>query len=285
MGKPEPPNLGPNAAAVSVAADAGRARGAGAAVDVKGVWFGYDATPALEEVNLQIERGDFVCLVGPNGGGKTTLLRLMLGLLRPSKGTIRVLGETPERGRRNIGYMPQRTQLDPQFPVTVRDVVLMGRLGRGWQLGPFGRADRFAALRALETVQLADRARSSFAALSGGQRQRVLIARALACEPQILMLDEPSANLDPRVQDELYDLLLELNKHLTVIIVSHDVGFVSNYVRSIVCVNRQVETHASGQLSPELMRELYGHGVQQVHHHHHEHDHGHDHDHGSHRHP
>jgi zinc transport system ATP-binding protein len=250
------------------------------AIDIRGLTFGYDETPVLEDVDLSIRVGDFVSLVGPNGGGKTTLLRLILGLLAPQRGTIRVLGCAPQDARRRIGYMPQRVQLDPQFPVTVSDVVLMGRLGRGPRIGPFGAADRAAALAALQEVRLADRARSAFSSLSGGQRQRVLIARALACDPEILMLDEPTANLDPRVQDDLYELLRELNQRLTVIIVSHDVGFVSRYVKNVVCVNRHVEIHPSEKLSPEIMRTLYGHDVQEVHHRHeHDDDHVHPHPH------
>ena len=143
--------------------------------------FSYPQTPVLEEVTLTIPRGDFVCVVGPNGGGKTTLLRLILGLLEPSAGTLRVFGRPPAEVRRRIGYMPQRAQLDPQFPMRVSDVVLMGRLGSG-RLGPFSRAEKAKAAAALAEAGLAEYAKRSFSALSGGQRQRVLIARALACE-------------------------------------------------------------------------------------------------------
>ena len=247
-------------------------------IEMSGVWFGYDATPVVEDVNLTIARGDFACLVGRNGGGKTTLLRLALGLLTPQRGTVTVLGTTPAAARRRIGYMPQRTQLDPQFPVTVRDVVLMGRLGHGWKIGGFSTADRAAALEALRTVGLADRAAHAFASLSGGQRQRALIARALACTPEILMLDEPSANLDPRVQDEFYELLHQLNERLTILIVSHDVDFVSKHVRNAICVNRRVTVHHCTGREDDLMHDLYGHSVQRVHHHH-DHTHAHTHTH------
>lgn len=236
-------------------------------VAVEGVSFAFDATPVLENVSLSIPPGDFVCIVGPNGGGKTTLLRLILGLLTPSRGRIRVFGRPPIEVRHRIGYMPQHVQLDPQFPMRVIDVVLMGRLG-GWRLGPFRRVDRAVAAQALEEVALADCAKRPFSALSGGQRQRVLIARALACRPEILLLDEPTASLDPLVQDEMNDLLNELNRRLTVILVSHDVGFVAQYVKTVICVNRDAEVHPAETVTGDSIRELYGHGVQMVHHHH-----------------
>lgn len=159
------------------------------AIEISGLSFGFDSLLVLEKVDLTIPKGDFVSMVGPNGGGKTTLLRLILGLLRPERGTVRVFGKPPAEARRLIGYMPQYAHLDPRFPVRVLDVALMGCLGR--HLGPFSRADRARAREALGEVGLADYAKRSFSALSGGQRQRVLIARALACEPRLLLLDEP----------------------------------------------------------------------------------------------
>jgi len=238
--------------------------------------FGYDADPVLEDVNLSLGQNDFVCLVGPNGGGKTTLLRLILGLLTPDRGTIRIFGLPPEKARHRVGYMPQYAQLDSQFPVSVLDVVLMGRLGIAPALGPYGRTDRAVAQRALEEVGLAKLQRRPFSALSGGQRQRVLIARALACEPDLLLLDEPTSNLDLAVQDDFYALLTELSKRLTVVLVSHDVGFVSNLVRTVVCVNRTVSVHPTAELSGKTITDLYGTDVRMIqHHHHHDHDHHH----------
>ncbi|MCK4343231.1 MAG: ABC transporter ATP-binding protein [Phycisphaerae bacterium] len=236
-------------------------------IEIENLSFAYATTPVLEDVTFSIPRGDFVCIVGPNGGGKTTLLRLILGLLAPTRGRVRVFGRPPVEVRRRIGYMPQHVQLDPQYPVRVCDVVLMGRLGPG-RLGPFGRVDKTKATVALEEAGLAEYAKRPFAALSGGQRQRVLIARALTCEPEILLLDEPTANLDPFVQDEMNELLNELNKRLTVILVSHDVGFVAQYVKTVVCVNRDAVVHQAEHVTGDSIRELYGHGVQMVHHHH-----------------
>ncbi|MEW6199355.1 MAG: ATP-binding cassette domain-containing protein [Planctomycetota bacterium] len=236
-------------------------------IEIRDLSFAFGTTPVLEDVNLTIRRGDYVCMVGPNGGGKTTLLRLILGLLTPTRGTVRVFGTSPVEARRRIGYMPQHAQLDPQFPVRVRDVVLMGRL-RNARLGPFGGDDRAKAAAALAEVGLADYAKRPFSALSGGQRQRVLIARALACEPELLLLDEPTANLDPLVQDEMNDLLRELNRRLTVILVSHDVGFVAQQVKTVVCVNRNVRVHGAEAITGDSIRALYGHDVQLVHHRH-----------------
>lgn len=237
-----------------------------AVIEFDDVSFSYDGAPVLDHVNLAIRANEFVCLVGPNGGGKSTLLKLALGLLVPHVGRVRLLGTVPTESRRRVGYMPQHAQLDPQFPVTVMDVVLMGRLTAGLRAGPFGRVDRRVAAEALREVDLYDCRGRVFSSLSGGQRQRVLIARALACQPEVLMLDEPTANLDLHVEERLYELLRELSRRMTVVIVSHDVGFVSQYVGRVVCVNRTVESHATGEVTGEVIAELYGRDVRMIHH-------------------
>ena len=168
-----------------------------AAVLLRDVTFSYGGEPVLEDVNLSVGAREAVCIVGPNGGGKTTLVKLILGLLLPQRGEVRLFGQPPRLARLRVGYMPQHVQHDPLFPVTVMDIVLMGRLGRGGLgglLGWPGRADRRAARNALEQVGMDGFGRHPFAALSGGQRQRVLIARALCCEPELLLLDEPTSN-------------------------------------------------------------------------------------------
>lgn len=245
-----------------------RAGGAkGAVVALRDVSFRYANGPeALTHVTLAIQPGDFACVIGPNGGGKTTLLKLMLGLLRPSRGEVRVLGLPPAEAQRHIGYMPQQSSFDPQFPARVIDVVLMGRLSPGVGFGPFARRDRQAALDALNEVGMADMAGRPLARLSGGQRRRVLIARALACDPQALLLDEPTANLDIPSEEQMYALLARLNKRLTIIMVSHDLGFVSKYVRTAVCVNRNVHVHAMGGMSQEEIFKLYGREIRLVEH-------------------
>lgn len=237
-----------------------------AVIELRDVTFSYDGPPVVSNVTFAVPPRDFVCAIGPNGGGKTTLLRLMLGLIRPQRGTVRILSESPERARRRIGYMPQHAQLDPRFPVSVMDVVLMGRLGQAPLFGAYRRTDRVVAGRALEEVGLGHLSGRAFSDLSGGQRQRVLIARALACEPDILLLDEPTANLDPAVQDDLYALLRRLNERLTILIVSHDIGFVSVHFKTVICVNRTVHMHATGELTHRAVADMYGREVRLLHH-------------------
>lgn len=230
--------------------------------------FTYGGPLVLQDVDLTIAQREFVSVVGPNGGGKTTLLKLMLGLLQPARGGVRVFGRAPLEVRRRIGYVPQHVQFDLHFPVTVTDVVLMGRLGTGLGIGPTRRADRQAAQTALAEVGLADFHRRPLTTLSGGQRQRVLIARALASEPDLLLLDEPTANLDLLVQGDFFELLHRLNERLTILLVSHDVGFVSQHVKKVVCVSRSVDVHATGALDGRIISELYGGPVRVVHHRH-----------------
>ncbi len=235
-------------------------------ITIENLSFKYNSVPVLENASLTINEKDFVWVVGPNGGGKTTLLKLILGLLRPETGTIRVLGKSPLQARTRLGYMPQYAHLDPQFPVNAMDIVLMGRLGDGNRWGPFRKSDKEAAERALRDVGLWDMRDKSFATLSGGQQRRLLIARALACEPEILLLDEPTANLDLTVERELYELLRRLNKKLTIVMVSHDPAFVSQFVERVVCVNRKVAVHPTCEMEGEYMKELYGRQVRLVRH-------------------
>lgn len=227
-------------------------------VRIENLNFSYDGVPVLENVNLKIEENDFVWVVGPNGGGKTTLVKLILGLLQPRSGLVEVFGRHPADVRSRIGYMPQFAHLDPQFPINVIDVVLMGRLGNGRKLGPFRKNDREIAESVLKEVGLLDLGRKSFSSLSGGQQRRVLIARALAAEPDLLVLDEPTANLDLLVEKGLYDLLRTLNSRLTIIMVSHDPAFVSDNVERVVCVKRTVSEHPTCELEGDFISELFG---------------------------
>ncbi len=250
-------------------------------IQVDGVSFAYDrAGTVLSDATFSITRGDFACFIGPNGGGKTTLVKLLLGLLQPDAGTIRVFGAAPETARPRIGYMPQSAGLDPAFPVTATDVVLMARIASARRIGPYGRDHQRVAADALAAVGLAETGHRPFSSLSGGQRQRVLIARALACEPDLLLLDEPTSNLDLHSQNAFYDLLHELNKRLTLVIVSHDVTFISKYIQTVVCVNHCVDVHAAGEIAGDFVSEMYGHDMRMIAHEHtHDHDHAHDHDH------
>ena len=226
-------------------------------IQINNLSFSYNGVPVLQDVNLTIEHGEFATIIGPNGGGKTTLLKLMLGMLKPMQGTIRVLGGAPEKTRLKVGYMPQDTELDPHFPVTVMDVVLLGRLGRRFG-GGYSRKDKQLAWKALDEVQLQDMARLPFNRLSGGQKQRVLIARALSCNPEMLLLDEPTANVDPEVEESLLTILKELNQRMTILLVSHDIGIVSRVVKSVICVNRQVLIHPTSRMDGTLIKDVYG---------------------------
>ncbi len=238
----------------------------------------YDGPSVLQDVTFELCEGDFAAVVGPNGGGKSTLARIIVGLITPRRGRVEVFGSSPRRASLDIGYMPQHTSLDPLFPITAGEVVLMGRLGRGSRLGPWGSRDRDVATAALRDVGLPDIAERRLDELSGGQRRRVLLARALATEPRLLVLDEPTAGLDPSVQDEFYALLRELNRNLTILMVSHDTSLVSRSVTRVFCVNGTLAEHCLTEV-PDDWRELF-YGPRQVRLVRHDHDHTHDHDHG-----
>ena len=184
------------------------------AIELSQVSFSYGLVPVLQNVSLQVATGEFLGLVGPNAGGKSTLLKLVLGLLRPQRGRVQVLGRRPAQARRRIGYVPQYPGFARDFPISVEQVVLLGRLGagRGRMPGFFSSADRSAAYQALQEVEADDLAHRQIGALSGGQLQRVLLARALVAQPEILILDEPTANIDMRLESDIFDELKRLNQ-------------------------------------------------------------------------
>jgi len=237
------------------------------AIDFDSVTFSYGGPNVLENATFSIAAGDFVSIVGPNGGGKTTLLKLMLGLLTPKIGTVRLFDQSPKHQRRRVGYTPQFLSVDFAFPLTVLDVVLMGRIQTGWKFLWYGLDDRLAAVNALRVLQLDDYRNAPFRTLSGGQRQRVLIARALCGKPDILLLDEPTNNIDAVSEEILFETLTELNKTMTIALVSHDIGFVTQCVRNVICVNRTVAVHPTSALNGQTIRELYGqHDLHMIHH-------------------
>ncbi|HOL18759.1 MAG TPA: ABC transporter ATP-binding protein [Candidatus Hydrogenedens sp.] len=235
------------------------------AVCIRDMYFTYQKEYILENVNLDIFAREFVSIIGPNGSGKTTLLKLMLGLLQPQKGNILIFGEKPERNRDRIGYVPQYFQLDMSFPATVLEVVLMGLVHKQQWLR-FSASAREKARDALDIVGLGSLSKEMFCNLSGGQRQRVLIARALVSQPKILLFDEPTAHVDTVAEKNLMDLLKQISRELTVILVSHDLGVVSEYVDTVVCVNRTVQKHPTNELTGAIIRELYGSHIELVHH-------------------
>lgn len=236
----------------------------GEALRVEGVGFSYDGLRVIDDASFTVADGDFLSVIGPNGAGKTTLAKLLLGLLEPQQGRIRVFGRSPRAARSELGYVPQYAQFDPAFPVTVMDVALMGRLRP--RIGPYRREDRRAARAALAEVGLEELETRPFAALSGGQRQRVLIARALAGNPRLLILDEPTANVDAAVESRLSTLLRRLNERMTIALITHDLGFVSDAVQHVVCVNRWVRVHPTEEVTAAMISGLYGGNVRIVRH-------------------
>jgi zinc transport system ATP-binding protein len=237
----------------------------------QGVSFGYgDGPDVVENVDLEIGPNELIGLIGPNGGGKSTLLKLAAGLLKPRQGAVQVFGRAPHEARDEIGYVPQFALFPRDFPITVAQAVLLGRLGGGLGLRWSAR-DRDAADRAINETQLAPLADRPLSALSGGELQRVLIARALAAEPRLLLLDEPTSNLDQRAEEDIFALLAKLTDRMAVVLVSHDVGFVTGYVERVACISRTLICHGTSEVTGEVINELYGHPVRAVHHAHHHH--------------
>jgi ABC-type Mn2+/Zn2+ transport system ATPase subunit len=218
----------------------------------------------LEDVSLSVPPGDFLAIIGPNGAGKTTLLRVILGLVRPASGDVRVFGKAPwdlNGERRRIGYVPQVLTVDVNFPVRTSEAVLMGRYGRIGLVRRPSADDRVAARRAMERVGIAELADRSIARLSGGQRQRVFLARALANDPDLLLLDEPTTGVDVAATESLYELLRSLHEEgITILVVSHDVGVVASYVDGVACVNRRLVAHGRPDevLGSEELAQMYG---------------------------
>ncbi len=240
------------------------------------VSFSYGGPPVVRHVDLRVREGDFLGIVGPNAGGKSTLLKLILGLLEPQSGRIRVLGGKPARAARAIGYVPQFPGFSRYFPISVEQVVLLGRLGAGegagfWSQflpGRYSAEDRRKARAALAEVEAEDLLHRQIGSLSGGQLQRVLLARALASEPRILILDEPTANIDQRLEGDIFDLLKRLNERLTIVVVSHDIAFISSYVDRVACINRTLVCHQTEAVDSDIIHQLYGDHVRMVTHDH-----------------
>lgn len=238
-------------------------------VKAQGLGFSYEEHPVLEDVDFSIENGEYVALIGPNGGGKTTLLRLLLGFLEPRRGSITIQGKAPRLARGILGYVPQYIHMDRDFPVLARDVVAMGLGGARTVFPWIKRPERLrveSMMDALKVLHLADQ---SFGYLSGGEKQRVLICRALVSEPQLILLDEPTANVDSHVESDIFKLLSELNEKMTILLVTHDLGVVSSQVDQVLCVNRRLVRHSGTDLDwKTLIHDSYHYDVQPVHHHH-----------------
>lgn len=233
-------------------------------VRLEDVWVQTDRTPILEAIDLSVKGNDFLGIIGPNGGGKTTLLKVVLGLIAPTRGKVSVMGEPPERGRKHIGYVPQHNLFDRDFPISVWEVVLMGRYGRTGLFKRHGDVDKVKAGDALAMVGMLEKRDRQIGKLSGGEQQRVLIARALAGEPRLLLLDEPTASVDPAVQTLFYELLERLKKRMAIVLVSHDLSAISIYVDKVACLNRQLYYHGSKEIGPEVLEATYKCPVQMI---------------------
>jgi len=229
-------------------------------VDIQGLNYAPGGLPVLQDVDLRIERGDYLAVLGPNGGGKSTLLKLILGLIKPDSGTIRVLGLPPGEAGGRIGYLPQHTVVAGSFPITVLEAVCMGTVRPGFKgmSGRHSKADHEKARRALEKVDMLAFEGRGLARLSGGQKQRVFIARALVDSPELLLLDEPTASVDSVSRTALFALLTELNKDMTVIMVSHDISSLSSGVKSVACVNRSLHFHKAPEITDDMFTMAYG---------------------------
>ncbi len=246
--------------------------------EVKNLFFQASAQKILEDISLAILPGDYCAIIGPNGGGKTTLIRLLLGLEKPTRGEIRLFGQALSRFKRwnKIGYVPQRaSQLDQNFPATVLEVVKMGRIAKQ---GLFKRAtqeDRDAIQEAMVKMDVSDIQEKLIGELSGGQRQRVMIARALASKPEVLILDEPNTGVDVVSQQRFYKLLRELNENenMTIIFITHDIGVIADDIGRLFTVNQNLLTcnNPKEAISCEDMSALYGIDAHLIHNHHHHH--------------
>ncbi len=209
----------------------------------------YSGNPVLKNVSLDILQQDFIGIIGPNGGGKTTLLKIILGLLKPNEGSV-----TRNIGKHDIGYLPQVNQFDDHFPITVTDVVLSG-LSTGMNIKPKRNPASVAKVEhVLDSVSMTAFSQRPIGELSGGELQRTMLARAIISSPKLLILDEPNTYVDNRFEQELYKILVELNKNIAILLVTHDVGTISPYIKSIACVNGGLHYHPSNEISNEQLK-------------------------------
>lgn len=226
-------------------------------IDLKDIWVSYGNVPVLEAVDLVVEDRDFLAIIGPNGGGKSTLLKVILGLIKPDRGSVKLLGEDPRRTRKYAGYVPQYISSNLEFPINVWEVVLMGCLGHKGPFRGYDEEDKKAAYEALKVVDMLDYRDRQIGELSGGQKQRVFIARSLVTHPKLLILDEPSTGIDSKRQREFYELLNRLKSEIAILLVTHDMSALSVYVDKVACLNRRLHYHNSKELSPEDLEAAY----------------------------
>ncbi len=225
-------------------------------IQIKNLWVSLKDRIILEDINLTVWDGDFLGIIGPNGGGKTTLLRVILGLVKPMQGSVQVLGEQVHKTGKHIAYVPQHAHFDQDFPINVWDMVLMGRLGQ--RRGRFySREDQAAVKSILLELEIDALGKRQVGKLSGGERQRVLLARALVSRPRILLMDEPTNNIDSQFEARFYDILKKLSQEMTLVLVSHDLTAISRHVNKWACLNRKIVVGGKNDITPEIIAEVY----------------------------
>lgn len=229
------------------------------ALSIRHLNVSYEQTPVLADVCFDVQKGEFLGIIGPNGGGKTTLLKTILGLIPADSGEISIFGRERSECNVPLGYVPQFSSLDRSFPISVSEVVLAGMTGSGIHpLYRYTKEQRELADKKLDGVGLLQYGKRQISELSGGEFQRLLVARATACNPKILFLDEPTASVDPGSKEHIYDLLGELNSEMTIVLVTHDLLAVSSRVTKIACLNRTLVYHGEPELDGDVTSTLYG---------------------------
>ena len=225
----------------------------GKILEIKSVFAGYNDDVILKDVSLDIFDDNFIGIIGPNGGGKTTLLNVILGLIKPFKGEVKFFDDNRIERHNKIGYLPQLSKIDKKFPITVNEVVLSGLIYGLGLLKRYTKADKLKAEETLKQIGICDIKSTSIGELSGGQMQKVLLARAIVSSPRLLILDEPNTFVDNQFEGELYEILKELNKEMAIIIVSHDLGTIASYVKTIACVNGNLHYHKSNKITEKQL--------------------------------
>ncbi len=227
-------------------------------IDIRNLSFAYNDHLVLEDVNMRVSKGEFLALLGPNGGGKTTLIRIILGILPYRQGEIRLMGHPPGHLPHLLGYVPQSMPKSEKFPINVLDAVLLGRIGHLGRWSRFSGRDIEIARQCLNEVGMLEYEKRPMDTLSGGQRQRVLIARALAGRPEILFMDEPTAAVDQAFHPRLYSLLKKLNENgTTIAVISHDLSVLSSHVKAVACINRHLYYHHAAEITQDMLEKVY----------------------------
>jgi zinc transport system ATP-binding protein len=222
-------------------------------LEIKGLSAGYAEEIILRDVDLIVNDNDFIGIIGPNGGGKTTLLKVILGLIKPYRGSVTLFSPRPDNPGNIIGYLPQINQIDLRFPISVLDVVLSGLMSKEGLFSRYSGRLREHAEGLLDQMGIYDLRKKTIGGLSGGQLQRVYLCRAIVSSPRLLMLDEPNTFVDTKFETDFYEILKDLNKEMAIIVVSHDVGTISWYVKTIACVNRNLHYHPTNVITQEQL--------------------------------